>query len=218
MTNLLKILKEKRILYGLQREILLPIINKTLGRNDLKVKVTSLNLHPRPASKDYKTSYPQARDPIDDIKSAFAKAVFNGERFLLNAKNVLKDLFLNDAETLKNGKLTFLQWLRNEKEIAGAHLGNIIRNERLPGLGESLRRVKAAMAGLVTNTELHSLRGKIRKALSDIRLPTTSYLTRKPVAVANVYPVDNSSPLSVREQIVLQYMIVILGGAMILAT
>ena len=218
MTNLVKILKEKRILYGLQKEILLPIINRTLGRNEQKVKVTSLNLHSRLA-KDYKkTSYPQTRDPIDDIKSAFAKAVFNGERFLLNAKNVLKDLFLNDAETLKNGKVTFLQWLKNEKEIAGAHLGNIIRNERLPGLTETVRSVRSALAGLMTSTELHSLRVKMRKALSDMRIPTASYLTRRPVAVANVYPVDKSSPLSVREQIVLQYMIVILGGAVILAT
>ena len=47
LANLVQILKEKKILHGLQRDILLPAINKTNGRNDLKVKVTSVRVDPR---------------------------------------------------------------------------------------------------------------------------------------------------------------------------
>ena len=49
----------------------------------------------------------QKKDPFDQIRTAVAKAVFNGERFVLNAKNVLSDLLLEDVDTLKDGKLSF---------------------------------------------------------------------------------------------------------------
>ena len=219
LANLVQILKEKKILHGLQRDILLPAINKTNGRNDLKVKVTSVRVDPRHQAP----SYPVTRDPLGPIKTVLAKAVFNGERFLLNARNVLTDLFLDDAETLANGKLTFLQWLKNEKEIAGANIGNIIRNKNLAetiGRMMSPRKLKhfrSAVKRLFSNPDLNSLRLRLRRGISDWSVAAPSHLTRRPVAVTKVHPLNTSSPLSVKEQTMLQYMLVILGGAVVLA-
>ena len=249
-TNLLvKILKEKKIMYGLQKHFLLPFINRTRAKNDFNVKVTSLQVHPSQA-KNYKNTKlsPQKKDPFDQIKTAVAKAVFNGERFVLNAKNVLSDLLLEDVDILKNGKLSFLQWIKNEKEIAGANIGNIIRNKNLAemmqrmrdlNLGKKVVNVGSALKGLISTDELERLRWKVRAVASNIKLPSLPSLpsppslpslpslpsppslpslVNKPIPVSNVYPIDQSNPpLSVKEQIILQYMFVILGGAFILA-
>ena len=218
-------------MYGLQKHFLLPFINRTRGKNDFNVKVTSLKVHPSQA-KDYKNikKSTQKKDPFDQIKTAVAKAVFNGERFVLNAKNVLSDLLLEDVDILKNGKLSFLQWIKNEKEIAGANIGNIIRNKNLAEmmqrmrdliLGKKVVNIGSALKGLISTEELERLRWKVRSVASNIKIPSPpslpSYLTHKPIPVTNVYPIDHSSPLSVKEQIILQYMFVILGGAFILA-
>ena len=194
------------------------------------MKVTSLKVHPSQPKNYQKTkkSPPSAqkKDPFDQLKTAVAKAVFNGERFVLNAKNVLSDLLLEDADTLKNGKLSFLQWLKNEKEIAGANIGNIVRNKNpadiLQGMrdlisGKTGANISSALKGLTSTDELKRLRWKLQSLISNIKIPPPSYLTRKPIPVTNVYPIDQSSPLSVKEQIILQYMMVILGGAFLLA-
>ena len=242
-TNLLvKILKEKKIMYGLQKNFLLPFINRTRAKNDFNVKVTSLKVHPSQAKNYKNTKSPQKKDPFDQIKTAVAKAVFNGERFVLNAKNVLSDLLLEDVDILKNGKLSFLQWIKNEKEIAGANIGNIIRNKNLAemmqrmrdlNLGKKVVNVGSALKGLISTDELERLRWKVRAVASNIKLPSLPSppslpslpsppslpsLVNKPIPVSNVYPIDQSNPpLSVKEQIILQYMFVILGGAFILA-
>merc|ERR1711997_88452 len=127
-------------MYGLQKHFLRPFLNRTLGKNDFNVKVTSLKVHPSQPKNYKKTKESHSKsDPFDQLKTAVAKAVFNGERFVLNAKNVLSDLLLEDADTLKNGKLSFLQWIKNEKEIAGANIGNIIRNKNLAEMVQRMR-------------------------------------------------------------------------------
>ena len=137
-------------------------------------------------------------------------------------------MLLEDADTLKNGKLSFLQWLKNEKEIAGANIGNIIRNKNLAEMMQRMRdlikyrqisvaNVGSALKGLISTDQLERLQWRLRSLISNIKIPSPSYLTRKPIPVTNVYPIDQSSPLSVKEQIILQYMIVILGGAFLLA-
>ena len=219
-------------MYGLQKHFLESFVNRTRGKNDFNVKVTSLKVHPSQPKNYKKTNKSptsaQIKDPFDQIKTAVAKAVFNGERFVLNAKNVLSDLLLEDADTLKNGKLSFLQWLKNEKEIAGANIGNIIRNKNLAEMMQRMRdlikyrqisvaNVGSALKGLISTDQLERLQWRLRSLISNIKIPSPSYLTRKPIPVTNVYPIDQSSPLSVKEQIILQYMIVILGGAFLLA-
>lgn len=201
-------------MYGLHKNFLLSTINRTRSKNDFNVKVTSLKVHPSQPKNYQKTkkSPPSAqkKDPFDQLKTAVAKAVFNGERFVLNAKNVLSDLLLEDADTLKNGKLSFLQWLKNEKEIAGANIGNIVRNKNPADILQGMRDLISGKTGANISSALKGL-------TSNIKIPPPSYLTRKPIPVTNVYPIDQSSPLSVKEQIILQYMMVILGGAFLLA-
>ena len=222
-------------MYGLQKHFLLSTINRTRSKNDFNVKVTSLKVHPsQPKNYQNTKQSPTSslkKDPFDQIRTALAKAVFNGERFVLNAKNVLSDLLLEDADTLKNGKLSLLQWIKNEKEIAGANIGNIIRNKSLAEIlqrirdlisGEKVANLGSALKGLISTDELEKLAWKIQSLkIPPIKLPSLSdspsYLTRKPIPVTNVYPIDQSSPLSVKEQIVLQYLVVILGGAFLLA-
>ena len=214
-------------MYGLQKHFLLPFLNRTLGKNDFNVKVTSLKVHPSQPKNYKKTKESHSKsDPFDQLKTAVAKAVFNGERFVLNAKNVLSDLLLEDADTLKNGKLSFLQWIKNEKEIAGANIGNIIRNKNLAEMvqrmrdliqGKKVATISSAVKGLISTGELERLRWKMQSLIPKIKIPSPSYLTRKPIPVTNVYPIDQSSRLTVKEQILLQYMFVILGGAFLLA-
>ena len=214
-------------MYGLQKHFLLPFLNRTLGKNDFNVKVTSLKVHPSQPKNYKKTKESHSKsDPFDQLKTAVAKAVFNGERFVLNAKNVLSDLLLEDADTLKNGKLSFLQWIKNEKEIAGANIGNIIRNKNLAEMvqrmrdliqGKKVANISSAVKGLISTDELERLRWKMQSLIPKIKIPSPSYLTRKPIPVTNVYPIDQSSRLTVKEQILLQYMFVILGGAFLLA-
>ena len=213
-------------MYGLQKHFLLPFINRTRAKNDFNVKVTSLQVHPSQAKNYKNTKSPQKKDPFDQIKTAVAKAVFNGERFVLNAKNVLSDLLLEDVDILKNGKLSFLQWIKNEKEIAGANIGNIIRNKNLAEmmqrmrdliLGKKVTHIGSALKGLISTDELERLRLKMGSLFSNIKIPSPSYLTRKPIPVTNVYPIDQSSQISVKDQIMLQYIFVILGGAFLLA-
>ena len=214
-------------MYGLQKHFLLPFLNRTLGKNDFNVKVTSLKVHPSHPKNYKKTKESHSKsDPFDQLKTAVAKAVFNGERFVLNAKNVLSDLLLEDADTLKNGKLSFLQWIKNEKEIAGANIGNIIRNKNLAEMvqrmrdliqGKKVANISSAVKGLISTDELERLRWKMQSLIPKIKIPSPSYLTRKPIPVTNVYPIDQSSRLTVKEQILLQYMFVILGGAFLLA-
>ena len=214
-------------MYGLQKHFLLPFLNRTLGKNDFNVKVTSLKVHPSQPKNYKKTKESHSKsDPFDQLKTAVAKAVFNGERFVLNAKNVLSDLLLEDADTLKNGKLSFLQWIKNEKEIAGANIGNIIRNKNLAEMvqrmrdliqGKKVATISSAVKGLISTDELERLRWKMQSLIPKIKIPSPSYLTRKPIPVTNVYPIDQSSRLTVKEQILLQYMFVILGGAFLLA-
>ena len=167
-------------MYGLQKHFLLPFLNRTLGKNDFNVKVTSLKVHPSQAKNYQNTKHsPQKKDPFDQIRTAVAKAVFNGERFVLNAKNVLSDLLLEDADTLKNGKLSFLQWIKNEKEIAGANIGNIIRNKNLAEmmqrmrdliLGKKVVNIGSALKGLISTEELERLRWKVRSVASNIKI------------------------------------------------
>ena len=88
-------------MYGLQKHFLQSFVNRTRGKNDFNVKVTSLKVHPSQPKNYKKTKESHSKsDPFDQLKTAVAKAVFNGERFVLNAKNVLSDLLLEDADTL----------------------------------------------------------------------------------------------------------------------
>lgn len=170
----------------------------------------------------------------DNIKSIIASTFSGTEQSLLNGKDIIT-IF---TQKIPGTDIDFRKLLRKRR----TQLMELLKKENLIGLMEevgqlygergtlnipyNLRRLASKYQGnfKYATKRLKNFKTNISGILDGLKNPETPsafsapiYLTRDPFPVTNLLPLDAESPLSARDQIMLQYATVIVGGALVLA-
>ena len=181
------------------KDIILPIINSTLKR---KYENRNQKLGKDKSGQSY---HPQYHSALQNFKKT-----------ILNARSQLRD-FIGKSD-LQNIKI----FLTEKRNHVRQFLDNLVKNEALINLEYFLFSKKTSSTQKPQQYQFKPLkqskRPDLSKLLQQIKLPPSPNLNLQSTNYpAPIFPLDESMPLSTREQVFLQYVFIIVGGALVLA-
>ena len=220
----------------------LRVDKKDVSLHNLKnFQITSLQVHPK-----YQPQAPAAgaaANPLKEIENILLRAISDTGDLVSDARAKIKRFISQDVPILSNSNFDHVgKLIVDKKKEFRTVLRNLLSKDNFNELAEQLEQKfgREALLNLEydvrsmvqkyqknhkgASNKLNNLISSLTKEISNIKIPvnvpaaqTTETKPKYPAPTKTLFPLDPNNPISPQDQLMLQYVVIIVGGALILA-